>query len=446
MPRSPRLPAGWLLPFLLVITSAVGATIHSFPGDGGNYYDTTYAPSGRAGELIYAAQYTLWIPKDVARLRGIIVHVHGCGINPTKYGHMAAYDLQWQALARKWDCALLGPSFLMTKPDDPCTQWCDPRNGSDRSFLTALADLSRASGHAELQRVPWTLWGHSGGGSWVSIMQMLHPERIVAIWFRSGSAYPHWITGEWPKVRIPPEAMEIPMMCNSGVKERGDKRYGGGWENPMTMFKAYRAAGAPIGFAADPLTQHACGDSRYLAIPFFDACLGLRLPPQGSATAPLRKIDLSRGWLAPLLGSEASPAKAYPGPREDSVWLPDARVAKAWAEFERTGEVNDSTPPPAPTQVAAKRTPDGTEITWSAEPDFESGLRQFIVERDGREIGRVPDRLATRFGRGTVQGMSSWDTPLERAPALRFVDRTPGANVAAAYRVRAVNTAGWESR
>jgi hypothetical protein len=39
------------------------------------------------------------------------------------------------------------------------------------------------------------------------------------------------------------------------------------------MFKAYRAKSAPIGFAPDPLTSHQCGDQRYAAIAFFDACL-----------------------------------------------------------------------------------------------------------------------------------------------------------------------------
>jgi 2-keto-4-pentenoate hydratase len=34
------------------------------------------------------------------------------------------------------------------------------------------------------------------------------------------------------------------------------------------MFKAYRAKGAPIGFAPDPLTSHQCGDQRYAALAF----------------------------------------------------------------------------------------------------------------------------------------------------------------------------------
>ena len=45
------------------------------------------------------------------------------------------------------------------------------------------------------------------------------PERIVAIWFRSGTAFETWEKGEIPRPEIPAAAYQIPMMCNPGVKE-----------------------------------------------------------------------------------------------------------------------------------------------------------------------------------------------------------------------------------
>ena len=42
------------------------------------------------------------------------------------------------------------------------------------------------SGHTELSKVPWALWGHSGGGHWAGGMSLLYPEREVACWLRSG--------------------------------------------------------------------------------------------------------------------------------------------------------------------------------------------------------------------------------------------------------------------
>ena len=179
-------------------------------------------------------------------------------------------------------------------------------------------------------------------------------------------------------------------MCNPGANERDDKRFKGAWDGHMSMFRAYRARGAPIGFAPDPRTKHECGDSRYLAIPFFDACLSARLPDAGDGSTRLKPLNPSRAWLAPVLGRETVPASAFQGKASEAVWLPDEHVAKAWMEYVETGAVGDDTPPPSPTDVKATAIPDGgIAVTWNADADFESGLRQFIIHRDGKEIGRA---------------------------------------------------------
>ncbi|HAW32276.1 MAG TPA: hypothetical protein DCY03_29905, partial [Planctomycetaceae bacterium] len=66
---------------------------------------------------------------------------------------------------------------------------------------------------------------------------------------------------------------QIPMVANPGLKEKENKRFSRAWTGSLAMFKDYRAKGAPICFAPDPRTGHETGDSRYLAIPFFNACL-----------------------------------------------------------------------------------------------------------------------------------------------------------------------------
>jgi hypothetical protein len=414
---------------------------------GGSKHTVSYPASDKPGELIFPSTYNLWLPEGVKHVRGIIVHQHGCGTGSNKGAVTVADDLHWQALARKWDCALLGP--VIGEPEKAnCRMWCDPRNGSDKTYLRALADLAKQSGHPEIATAPWCLWGHSGGGFWSSILQAKYPERIVAIWFRSGTAYSTWQKPEDPKLErqipevvLPPAAYEIPMMANPGAKENGDKRFNGAWTGNLAMFKAYRAKGAPIGFAPDPLTSHQTGDQRYAAIAFFDACLGLRLPETGHQ---LRKIDQSKAWLSPLLGTEAKPAGEYSGDLATSNWLPDANFAKAWTEYVKTGATNDSTPPPAPFDVATKATADGIEITWGAHADFESGLRQFIVKKDGQVVGRIPENPKSPFGRPLFQGMTYGDTPLLPLAQMRFVDK--GAKLGAKYEVIAVNSVGLESK
>ncbi len=65
------------------------------------------------------------------------------------------------------------------------------------------------------------------------------------------------------------------------------------------MVRDYRSKGGLIAFAPDPKTGHETGDSRYLAIPFFDACLGLRLPDKAGG-ADLKPIDTGISAYRPL--------------------------------------------------------------------------------------------------------------------------------------------------
>ncbi len=409
------------------------------------YFVATYPPSAEAGRLKLGVTYTLWVPRGVEKLRGVIVHQHGCGAGACKGGETAAYDLHWQALARKWDCALLGPSYQQDDKQD-CRLWCDPKNGSRDSFLRALADLAASSGHPELEKVPWCLWGHSGGGTWASLMLSLFPERVVAVWLRSGTAFHFRENAPTEAPSLSDAVYRVPVMCNPGMKEKGDKRFDGAWTGTLAMFKAFRAKGAPIGFAPDPRTSHECGDSRYLAIRYFDACMSLRLPEGKTPGEALRSIDGRSAWLAEALSDQSSPAASYSGKVEESVWLPTEAVARAWEEYVRTGAVGDATPPPAPENLEATSKADGSvELRWDAKADLESGLRAFLVERDGQELAQVPEKPVGRYGRPLFQSMSFHDTPEAPLPELRYVDRTAGAGEKRVYRIRSVNGTGLKS-
>lgn len=409
------------------------------------YLEVTYLPSTAKGALALGVTYTLWIPEGVTRLRGVIVHQHGCGTGACTGGETAAYDLHWQALARKWDCALLGPSYHQDDKQN-CRLWCDPRNGSSETFLRALSHFAKQSGHAEIEQVPWCLWGHSGGAFWASLMQTMYAERIVAVWLRSGTAFATWEKGEIPKPDIPAAAYMIPTICNPGVKEHGDARFDGAWTGGISMFKAYRARGALIGFAPDPRTGHECGDSRYLAIPFFDACLASRLPEKESTTHELRPQDTQAAWLATLLSESALPISEFRGDVAESVWLPNESVAKAWSEYVKTGAVGDASPPPPPTGVTFTTGAGGsTELRWLARADLESGVMQFVVLRDDRVLGRVPEKPIGRFGRSLFQSMSYHDTPERPLPEMVFIDAGAETRKKHVYRIRAVNTVGLES-
>jgi 2-keto-3-deoxy-L-rhamnonate aldolase RhmA/pimeloyl-ACP methyl ester carboxylesterase len=434
--------------FLLMVFICVFGFADAALADG-QYMKVDYPASTVEGELKTAVTYTIWIPDGVKTLRGIIVHQHGAGTTASKEGATAAYDLHWQALARKWDCALLGPSYHVTGDavdlaPGGSEHWFDVRRGSEKAFLRGLTDLAGLSGHTELTTVPWILWGHSGGGIWANGMAILHPERVVALYLRSGTVTMfHLRHPEFTDIPVPDAVYSIPTMVSPGAKEKpANDVYPGN----IATFKDYRAKGGLIGLAIDPRTGHECGDSRYLAIPFLDLCMSIRLPDKGSKNQSLKPMDTRHVWLAQPEGETAVPKAEFKGDLKTSVWLPSEAIAKDWMEYVKTGAVGDTTPPSAPTRViAASKGDQGTEVTWHAEADFESGIGQFIVLRDGQELARVPEKPVGKFGRPLFQGMTYHDTPDQPLSEMRYLDTSAKAGEKHTYTVITVNSVGLKS-
>ena len=407
------------------------------------YYYVRYEASDIPGELVFGVTYTVWIPSGVEKLKGIIVHQHGCGSGAGKTGLTGSFDLQWQALAKKYDCALLSPAYEQPS-SEPCVNWCDPRNGSDETFIKALSDLGEKTAHPELATVPWALWGHSGGGYWVGGMAFLHPERTAALWMNSGpitvESYPDR-PNDIP-FEITPAALKIPMMCNQGALEgitKTDGKMASVWPRFQFLMHSLRSEGGLIGHAVDPFTEHACGNQRYLAIPWFDTCLAARLPK--NSEDPMGNMPLDDVWLAPLLGKEAVPISDYKGTIENSVWLPNRAIAQAWMDYNKDNNVGDTTPPPAPKNLKIT----GNKLRWEAEADLESGLAYFIIERNGQFLAKLPESDELTIGRPVFQGLYPGDTPRQPLPRMQFTDTTAIKNKSYEYSLIAVNTVGLKS-
>ena len=434
----------WTIPLLLIALattlSAQQPPYDVFPAADPPYYRVRYEASTKPGELVYPVNYTIWIPPSAKQLLGVIVHQHGCGEGSCKSGLTGAYDLHWQALAKKHDCALLAPSHEQPGKAD-CQMWCDPRNGSSAAFQKCLADLGAKSGHPELAKVPWALWGHSGGGHWAGGMVLLHPERVAAAWLRSGVPLLH-PNPERPTIKphtLPDAALKVPVMCNPGTKEGvtvKDGRFASVWPANETFFYGVRGRGGLIGVAVDPLTAHECGNQRYLAIAWLDACLSARLP--NVSGDPLLPMPTDHAWLAPVAGFEAVPAAKFNGDPLKAAWLPNESIARAWMQYVKDTKVSDNTPPPAPTNLRVR----GNELSWEAEADLESGLAGFIIERDGEFLANVPEKGNNPFGRTIFQNLQYSDTPTQPLVPMQFTDTKAKPGKKYAYRVIAVNTVG----
>ena len=263
-------------------------------------------------------------------------------------------------------------------------------------------------------------------------MGALHPERVLAAFLRSGTAATFRPKPEFPQPKVPAALYEIPTMVNFGIGEKGRLP----WDGSVATFQEYWPRARPRS-ALRPIlrTGHWCGDSRYLAIPFFDACLQMRLTDWPNILKPM---DMSSAWLAIPFGDRAVPAAEFKGDPNKAVWLPNGRIAKIWMEYVRTGTVSGTGTPPAPVNVQVKAgTASGNEITWDVEVDMAGGLGGFIVLRDGHGIARLPTQPPGQvYGRPLFQGLSYHDTPYAPLPQMRHVDSSALANAASMFTTR----------
>jgi len=399
-----------------------------------DFLTLTYPPSKTPSELSLEATFHLWLPPAAKYIRAVIVHQHGCGSGAERFGDLAIQDLHWRALAATHDAALLSPHYRTAGAD--CSQWYDPRKGSAAILQRGLDDFAKQTTHPEVASAPLCLWGHSGGGIWASFMLEQMPERIIAVFCRSGAAAGQ---GGVREPNFPPEAYRVPVLLNPGLLEKGNPL---AWDNCVRLFETFRVQNAPVAFAPDPLSKHDCRNSRLLAIPYFDACLKARLPRRGQTLKP---IDLATGragnwqhkttlrWSSDFSGSV------------DYSWLPDKTTATAFTEYVSTGITADHTPPrKSPVLTSITRTTNGIALTWTAEADLESGIREFVIYRDGKKIATWPEKFDLQTGHKQFQGISFHDTPVSRRPPMAFTDPTAPADTRVSYAISTVNGSGLE--
>jgi pimeloyl-ACP methyl ester carboxylesterase len=337
------------------------------------YFEVSIPP--QSGEQFKSAAFRIWLPRNTAYIRGIIVKQHGCGTGASNHGLNHANDLQWQALAQKHQMALLGTELTNY---EACSQWFNTQAGSGSAFLRALRALAVKTDHAELTSVPWALWGHSGGGFWCTGMLFEYPERVLCTIPRSGG----YASMVWNAA-----VKNIPVMWMAGEKDIVDNQ---DYVKALTFksFNAYRRLGAYWGVAIDPKADHGNRDGRSFYLRWMDEMLSLRLPKEAQKPMPL---DSLKGWLGHPTAFEIKPFADVPEKRNEWVWLPSESLARHWQEFVRMGWVTDTSAPLAPQNLSlSTATPNGVTLKWEAEIDLESGIKQFNIYRNCALVGTVP--------------------------------------------------------
>jgi pimeloyl-ACP methyl ester carboxylesterase len=437
----------------------------------GSYYEVSIPPTGSAQYI--SADYRIWIPNGISKIRGLIVKQHGCGGNAaTPLGLVHANDLQWQALALKHQFALLGtkyPTDYQTKgryADDPCNSWAAIARGSETAFLKALNQLGQDSRHPELEKLPWVLWGHSGGADWVVQMSQKYPNRTIAVVAMRGGAV--LIDESKPSELLTSEinaaTLKVPVLFATGEKEPSAEE---GLHIPKKIFARYRKAGALWAFAAEAEAGHEAADTRHLVIPYIDAIVSTRLPSDRlkdwtTSMPTLRPIEAEQGWLGNLTTHAIASSSQYNGDPSKAVWLPNQETAHRWQQYQIAPNfwnhlrfklcsnwqlmtllgARDLPESCYPDKIALTQAPaapsdlqvtkiSGTEVilTWNFIPDLENGLPKFRIYRNNSLIA-------------TLQGQEydAGDAPKPAQVVLEYRDREWTAN--SVYAIAAFNALG----
>jgi hypothetical protein len=401
---------------IIACNSATPLPMQSIPTPTGRIYELTrLTPEGASPS--FEGRYRIYIPNGDTPLRGVIIRQHGCGNN----GIALAQDLHWQAFAKKWDMAVLGTHY----PTD-CDNWAYPERGSFKMLEQALKDFADRSDHPELSTAPWALWGHSGGANWTYFLTQQVPERIIANVSRSGS-----------EGQLPETARNVPQLLSAGKLEETSSNQGfvGAYFEAVNAFKNERTKGALVSLSIDPIEEHGLGWGRFLAMAYFDGVFAQRLPEQNGQ--PLKNVDSSQAWLGNPETLEIASASTYEGDANQAAWFPSETVARRWQEFDRTGTITDTTPPPAPSEPRASRIDQAVRLTWQGGIDFETGIQAFKIYRNGELIKQLGDE------NNSFQRPDGGDGPSPQDVELAFDD--PSSPKDAEYQISAVNHKGLES-
>lgn len=324
---------------------------------------------------IDSARYAIFIPQGVSAIRGVFIHQHGCTMEGR--GMATAFDIQYQAFAKKWQLAIVGPDLYAK---NNCHDWKDPASGSAAALFAALRTIGRQSEHPELNTAPWLLWGHSGGGYWSQAMLAAYPQRVLALF-----SYSPGLDAQFP---YPPAALQVPVM----IRHAGPVGDACCWQTAFHTFHELRGQQGLAAIAYTRFQNHNYSFVRYMAIPFFEAVMRQRLPelPETDYKA-MRPMDVKKAWLGDTASLNIYPLNRYPGNPLSAAWLPDSIAATLWREYAITGTVVDHTPPPPPFGASIHRRHNMTvELKWKADADIGSGISHFNIYKGDQFVGRFP--------------------------------------------------------
>jgi poly(3-hydroxybutyrate) depolymerase len=305
--------AASLAAFTLIVSSAHaqrGAPPPPTPPPGPGSIEEV-APPGNNYDI---AEFRFWAPPDAGPLQAIAVLVPGSNGD----GRAAADDSVWQAFAKSHHVALVACHFKdKTHPQSFIEAYVNVSQGSGQSLLDAVNKFAARSKHPELATAPFLLWGMSAGGQFNYEFTAWKPERVAAFVVNKGGIY--------FSAMVSPEARAVPGILFIGGRDLQSRIW-----TISGLFAVNRRGGALWSLTNEPGAGHIVGQSRDMALAFYDDILPMRIGPNNT----LKPIVEKSGFMGDLSAKTFVAIGDTKIPTEPNSWFPTERVAKIWQTIE----------------------------------------------------------------------------------------------------------------
>ena len=267
------------------------------------------------GNNYETAEFRFWAPKVAGALQGIAVLVPGSNGD----GRGMAEDTVWQSFATSHRLALVACHFKdKPHPQSFIEAYVNVSQGSGQTLIAAIDSFAIRSAHPELAAAPFLMWGMSAGGQFNYEFVAWKPERVAAFVVNKGGIY--------FTALVSPASRAVPGMLFVGGKDLESRIW-----TINGLFAVNRRGGALWALATEPGAAHIVGQSRDVALAFFEDILPMRL---GGPNGALKPVAEKSGFTGDLkMKTFAAIGDAKP-PTEPNSWLPTERVARAWQTME----------------------------------------------------------------------------------------------------------------
>ena len=301
-------PAG--APRVAGISVVVASPRKARAGDEGVVLDAVVPP----GTNFERAAFRLWYPKSVAHFKAILLLVPGSNGD----GRAMVDDTVWQQFATRHDLALVALNLTDKQHEQSFIEhYINVSQGSGDALFTALSSFATKANHPELNTAPFLLWGMSAGGEFNYEFTAWKPERVLAFVVNKGGIYYTALASR--------AARNVPGLLFIGGKDLDSRK------NIITGLWALNRRGAALwALAEEPSAAHIVGRSRDVALMFYEDVLNLRLGDADGTPGPMRDLEEKTGYLGDLKAKTIRAVTDSSATNYNMVWLPTARVAKAW--------------------------------------------------------------------------------------------------------------------